>query len=359
MAVGASQTFTPSGSTQYYVRGEGGCITGGGTCNNVSVTVNPLTNFFGTVTTNTSSPTPVAGYVVLYEYLPTLTKFDSITYQNLDASGNYNFSLLPPKNYIILAVPTLTTLQTTYAPSEVSWKTATVVSHGCSANTNQNVNVIPLTNLGGGPGVFQGTIVEGLGYGQKGSQALVPGNPIKGLVVKGGRNPGGDIMTQSRTNSAGQYTLDNFPISATNESYFILVDIPGLDTNGTYHKVITTSVTQYNNMDFNVDSIKVNPYTFVGINEHKVTNITAKVFPNPANDNVYIEMESEPGTQISVELLDITGKMVKPMLPKATTGISKYTLVCPVREIDAGVYILRIKTGARELNSRLVIAPGN
>lgn len=355
VAVGTTQTFTPSSTTQYFVRAEGGCITGGGTCSNLTITVNPLTNFTGQVTTNTLSPTPVAGYVVLYEYLPTLTKFDSISYQNLDASGNYTFNSLPSKSYIVLAVPTLTNLQTTYAPSEVNWKTASVINHGCSANTTQNINVIPLTNLGGGPGVFSGTIVEGLGYGQKGSQVMVPGNPIKGLVVKGGRNPGGDIMTQSRTNASGQYTLDNFPLNSANESYFILVDIPGLDTNGTYHKVISTGTTQYTNMDFNVDSIRINPYTFVGIKENKVFKTQVSVFPNPASDNVYIEMESEPGVLVKIEVTDITGKQLKTLVPAINSGTGKFTLVCPLTGLQSGVYILRIRSGDKEVNSKLVV----
>lgn len=355
VAIGTSQTLSPSSSTQYYVRAEGGCITAGGTCASLAITVNPLTDFKGQVTTNTVAPVPVAGYVTLYEYLPTLTKFDSITSQNLDGSGNYNFTSVPAKNYIILAVPTLTNLQTTYAPSEVNWKTAVVVNHGCSANTIQNINVIPLTSSAGGPGVFSGTIVEGLGYGQKGTQVMVPGNPIKGVVVKGGRNPGGDILTQSRTNAAGQYTLDNFPLSSANESYFILVDVPGLDTNGTYHKVITSGVTQYANLDFNIDSIKINPSAFVGIKENKTESKLLSVYPNPASVSVYVELEITSGN-IAIELTDLLGRTVKTFLPETNNLQGKSTLACPLQSVNAGIYLLKIKTGDKWTTSKLIVS---
>lgn len=48
-----------------------------------------------------------------------------------------------------------------------------------------------------------------LGGALGGGFASKPGGPIKGIIVKGGRNPGGDIVVQGRTNANGEFEFEN------------------------------------------------------------------------------------------------------------------------------------------------------
>ena len=168
--------------------------------NSVTVQVNPSSNFSGTVTT--SGAAPVAGRVILFKYLPFYTKFDSVAGQNIGGAGDFLFTSFTSGTYIIKAIPTATNMQIAYgaAPGDtaVAWKDAKQISHGCAVNDIQNIFVPSMISLPtGGMGSLSGRITEGIGYdsthrvagGGDGFKPLIPGGPIGGIIVKGGKNP--------------------------------------------------------------------------------------------------------------------------------------------------------------------------
>ncbi|MGZ4099382.1 MAG: T9SS type A sorting domain-containing protein [Bacteroidia bacterium] len=318
-----------------------------------TITINGSKNISGLVTTQTLAP--VAGTVTLYRYEPFLTKFDSIDSQVLDVAGGYTFGTLPAFTYILKCIPSANSLQITYGNSEINWKTANIITHGCITGSTQNIDVIPLTSLGSGPGELSGTITEGVGYGQKGSSILVPGNPIKGIIVKGGRNPGGDIGAQARTNAAGQYTLQNMPVNNPGESYFILVDIPGLDTNNTYHRVITLNTLQFTNLDFVVDSARINPVNTVGLQELLLNTTKIILYPNPTNDLVNINFNLIASSEVSAELSDITGRTVKTLLNRGRYTPGEMHITAQLDNVKPGVYFVTISINSTEKTTKLII----
>ncbi|MFO0356845.1 MAG: T9SS type A sorting domain-containing protein [Sphingobacteriaceae bacterium] len=302
----------------------------------------------------TQSNNPVAGNVILYKYEPVLTKFDSLTSQATNASGGYTFNLQDANTYIISCEPLSNTLQITYAPSEISWKTATVVTHGCLNNTVENIKVIPIESIGTGPGLLSGKITEGVGYVPRGG-SFVPGNPIGGLNIKGGKNPVGTIVAQSRTNPAGQYTLSGLPITLPGESYFILVDIPGLDTNSTYYRAITTGSTQYTDLDFVVDSALINPTNSVGIKEIKLFNGSLKVYPNPTNGVLNINCNLDHTERVSASIFDLTGKYVQNIITEKVFNHNDLKIETNINELNKGVYLLKILIGEEERTIKLIV----
>jgi hypothetical protein len=318
-----------------------------------TLTVNPNKDLAGAV--NVNSVPLTSGNVILYRYEPILTKFDSITFQPLNASGTFTFALQNAFTYIIKCEPTTNTLLITYAPSETSWKTATVVSHGCINGTNQNINVIPLLNIGTGPGMLTGKVVEGQKYGGKGT-SVSPGNPIGGISIKGGRNPGGSIVAQSRTNSAGEYTISNLPTNVAGESYFILVDVAGLDTNNTYHKAITTASLQINGLDFVVDSAKINPtFVYASMNELNIDNDVIRLFPNPTKGLLNIQFLLEKPQTVEIILNDITGKVVRTIMSAQQQFNKEVNLQTQLNELNPGVYIIKLKIGEAERTTKVIV----
>jgi len=256
-----------------------------------SLSVNPLSNIYGNVSTNTV--TPVAGRVILYQYLPYYTKFDSVAGQNIDASGNYNFTSFDAGIYIVKAIPSANNLQIAYGDTAINWKSAKQIIHGCAVNDVQNIDVRALDILpGSGSGVLSGHVYQGPGYGQRLNlnDHKVMTVPIKGAIVKGGRNPGGSAFTQTVTDATGGYTLAPLPNNTNGESYFIIVDIPGLDTNGTYHKIIVNN-NVYTNLDFEVDSAKINPISTVSVKEEDILNYGLSVYPNPTKSELFIKFD--------------------------------------------------------------------
>jgi hypothetical protein len=326
-------------------------VTDGQNCQSSSslatITINASKDISGVVT---NSGTPVAGNVIIYKYEPVLTKFDSVTYQTTDALGNYNFSAINSSSYILMCVPTASNLQTTYANGSISWKGATVLNHGCVTNTVQNINVVALTNLGTGPGVLSGKVLEGLKFGQK-SALVSPGGPVKGIQVKCGRNPGGDAIAQTTTNPLGEYSFSNLPANAPGQSFFILVDIPGLDTNGTYHKIITLGNPTFTDLDFVADSAKINPGIFIGVKEILTKNASYKIYPNPTNGIINFEGELLLPTEIQVSITDVLGKEIFNTSPK----IAERKFEINLTGMKSGVYFFNINIGGEITRTKIIL----
>jgi hypothetical protein len=353
VGTGNPLVFTPTVSQNIYVRGEGGCVPTM-TCGGVFQQTYPATNIMGSITNPTVNP--VNGKVILFKYEPNYTKFDTTVKQTL-AGGNYTFSNVNAGTYILMAEPTASNLQTTYSGDQEAWKDAVIFTHTCSGATTQNISVISLSTFtGAGSATLTGKIVEGTKYGQKGSQISAPGAPIKGISVKGGRNPGGNIGAQDRTKPDGTYTLTGLTVNGTNESYFILVDIPGLDTNGTYHKVIVTGTEIFSNLDFVIDSAKVNPQVFVGFSEKEVITMKdIKVYPNPTTGKLYIQLtQNDPG-KMSINITDIAGKIVREVLPETFESTKDVTILSDQSTLKPGVYFLKIFSNNKESVTKIII----
>lgn len=329
-----------------------GCI---GYSDTLMVTIKTSKNILGLVTTNTLTPVPVSGNVTLYKYEPFLVKFDSISTQVIDAAGGYTFTSMTAGNYIVKAVPSASSLQITYGTSFTTWQNATTISHGCLADETKDIDVkqfASLPGLGSGLGVLTGTVIQGQGFGQNVFKPMAPGNPIGGIVVKGGRNPGGQMFTQTTTDpTTGTYTLQGLPNNngtTTGEEYFIQVDIPGLDTNGTYHRVITSSNEIFEHLDFIVDSMYVNPINnTVGIHDINAIEHQLVVYPNPTSDKVNINFELKSISDVKIELYDIAGRLAKTLLPETNLNVYEFKQSFNLNELNSGAYFLKLSINGK------------
>ena len=297
-----------------------------------------------------------SGNMVLYQYIPTLSKWDSVAFTPYSAS--YSFGLIDSSSYVLKAVPTATNEQVTYFGNAISWQGATVVAHGCMSNTTNTIAISSFTNIGSGTGSMSGHIIETNGFGHKPNSSeftpTVPGNPIGGIVVKGGRNPGGQMFTQTTTDPlTGAYTLSGIP-DGTN--YFILVDIPGLDTNLTYHRDLSAGNNQITGLDFTVDSIFVNPIpNMVGIKELSIQDNQIMIYPNPTYNQLNINYNLNENSKVSIELFDIAGKLVKTLLPLTSQTADKHKNNFLLTNIDLGIYFIKLKINNKETVVKLFI----
>lgn len=312
----------------------------------------------GTVLTATTGAV-VSGSVILYKYEPFFTKFDSISTLTLNASGGYTFSSVPEATYIVKAVPSTSSLQITYGNSEINWKTAHQVSHGCATDAVENVNVIPLETFTPGSGVLKGRVYAGLGYGHKthtntGDPFKTMGLPVKGVIVKGGRNPGANTLRQATTNDSGRYVLDNLPTCGPDTSYFILVDIPGLDTNHTYHVVITNINSEFDNLDFIVDSVQINPISAVKVNEIEAKDFNLMVYPNPTQSQLNINFNLKSESKVQIKLYDVIGKEMKTIINPSNFESGDYSFRANISELATGMYFMKLNINSREITVKII-----
>jgi hypothetical protein len=345
-------TLSILGTSNYYLMATDlhGCSA---ISNTITTSVNPSISMYGTIS---SASVGISGDLILYKYQPILTKFDSVTTIPIGGFGSYTFPNLAAGDYILKAIPSASSLQTTYyGTNAISWKDATTITHGCISSSAIDINVIPLTNIGTGPGQLIGTINQGNGFGHKLNgefKPLAPGNPIGGIIVKGGKNPGGSIVAQTTTDGTGSYTLSGLPLNsgAPGDEYFILVDIPGLDTNGTYHVVITAGNSSLTNLNFTVDSIYIYPLgTVTSINSSSIVlNNEISLFPNPTNQNVNLKYELTSSANVSIELYDVVGNKLKTILQFSPQEKNKYNQSIKLNDFESGIYFVKIKINSAE-----------
>lgn len=347
-----SISVSPTITTTYTLNGDNG----NGCSSSVPFTISIIPNksISGIITSTAGATT---GDVILYKYTIGLSQWDSIT--TVPFTSSYSFANIDSALYVVRAIPTATNIQVTYGNNAITWQNATVINHGCSNNSLQNIGLVALETYTPGPGVLSGTIVEEDGFGQKISnefKPLVPGQPIGGIIVKGGRNPGGQMLVQTLTNAAGQYTLSGLPVNGVNESYFIFVDIPGLDTNGTYHVVISNSDTIHNGLNFTVDSMHINPIDLVtSITSHDaIVQNSVFVYPNPSRDIVTIKYELSKPSKISMDLYNLMGEKIQVISPLINQEKGIFQHLINLRGLSNGIYLIKFSINNNENYIKLI-----
>lgn len=338
--------------------------------NNINIFLKNATPQTISGTLSTANADPINGKVVLFKYYPnsTSSKLDSLDFININANS-YSFTAADSGAYILKAVPSASSLQTTYAQSSSGWKNATVVTHGCLVNTVQNFSVQAFASIGAGSGSMSGVLTQTLGFGQKPNTTMAPyspsapGNPIGGIIVKGGKNPGGNYFAQTETDASGTYTLSGLPNTLPGESLFIFIDMPGLDTTGTYYKTFTSGET-YTGLNFLVDSAKIRPAITssttptptvdVSINEYKIEN-TIAIYPNPSNEYITILYELKENSTIKIELIDLIGKTILVLEEEKQFGAKKHSSTYKLNQISDGAYFIKIKVNNEIINRKILI----
>ncbi|MDI1355505.1 MAG: T9SS type A sorting domain-containing protein, partial [bacterium] len=345
---GTSFTVIPASTAQYSLSGTNSVNCVNLSPANLSVIVYSLTSITGIVSSTTGQTN---GNVVLYKYKPYLSKWDSIN-TALVITSNYNFPSVPVGTYVVKSFPFPTDLIETYGLSSSSWQSAALINHNCYNPSIQNINIITINNNLKSKATLSGKVTQGPGYTVPGS----PGAGIPNIIVKAGSSPGAIMVQRSRTNAQGQYTLTNLLPNLPNEHYYILVDIPGLDTNGTYHRIIITGFENFTNLDFVVDSQRITPKNLtVGIREYKLNAGNIKVFPNPASDQLRIDLDLKKSETVGIELYDEVGRKVKTILESSEQQTGTLTVLAIVQELDPGFYFLQVKIGQQQEKIKLVV----
>ena len=93
----------------------------------------------------------------------------------------------------------------------------------------------------------------------------------------------------------------------------------------------------------------------VGIEEfHSDSNPISDIYPNPASEMTVIELNLEQGSQASIDILDVSGRLVQEIHKGAVQpGQSNYFL--DARTLQSGVYIVRLVVGEQMFSRRLMV----
>ncbi|OFY86386.1 MAG: hypothetical protein A3F72_11340 [Bacteroidetes bacterium RIFCSPLOWO2_12_FULL_35_15] len=349
----SSITVSPTSTTSYIVT-----ITDINGCSNsdtASITVTPSTGIYGHVdSANVNSI--VNGTVVLYKHITSLISFDTLQVVSLNTSGDYYFPNINYGMYLIKVFPNDTVYPTampTYFGNQFLWTAADSVNHGCNFIDTANISVQFIAALPLGPGALGGVIEEGVGFGR------AEGDPIPGLDVKLGKNPGGasNIVASTQTDANGYYYFDNLALnSVIGGSYVILADIPGLGMASSYDITLDPSHTSYDSLNYAVDSSSIYtvPTSSTGISNAAVAKENKfKIYPNPFKGYTNIEYTLSGEANVTLEVYNVLGVKIKSMVnSKQSTGNHKCYLN---DQLSSGVYFITLVVDGNESTQRIVV----
>lgn len=95
--------------------------------------------------------------------------------------------------------------------------------------------------------------------------------------------------------------------------------------------------------------------SFIGIEDAVANNFAiGQNMPNPFNATSVINYELNEAANVSIEIVDVTGKVVK-SINKGTQGAGEYTLNLDATDFAEGVYYYTFTVGAEQLTKSMVI----
>lgn len=81
-------------------------------------------------------------------------------------------------------------------------------------------------------------------------------------------------------------------------------------------------------------------------------NIQLSVYPNPAQEVLFVKYESKAAGNVDVMMYDLSGRIVKEI---ANNQTNNFTQTIAIDNLQSGVYFLRVQSGTQVLNQRIVV----
>lgn len=102
-----------------------------------------------------------------------------------------------------------------------------------------------------------------------------------------------------------------------------------------------------------IDSVRS---VFVGIENQSIVENKLSIYPNPTSDHINIEFTLNQASDVDVQIVSITGRVIQQFSLKNTgEGINQHSIPFKVLEIDKGVYFIVIRTNKHILSKKLMI----
>ncbi len=331
-----------------------GCVTNAST----SLGTIPLTDIYGHIT---YSGGPVLhASAKLYHYVSHLTHFvlvDSVVVNS--TTGMYHFAGVYHSEYLIKVFADTTiypSLVPTYYGNSYLWTLATHVLHNCSTTDTLDITMVEPAAVAHGAGYLRGRVVEGVGFGAKNI-----GDPVPGIDIKIGHNPGGQMVTSTTTSPltsadhGGYYYFTNVDTG----SYVIYVDIPGLGRDSSYTFSVTPTNETFLYLDYIVDSalIRIVPNAGVGIsNPETAMENKFGIYPNPTKGNTIIEYTTTKDADVNLKVYDVLGNLIKSIVnTRQQEGKYSYTINSDADKLKAGVYFVTLIIDGKSTSQRFVV----
>jgi len=99
----------------------------------------------------------------------------------------------------------------------------------------------------------------------------------------------------------------------------------------------------------------VTPAFGAGTNDLVDPENSFNVFPNPANESIFVTYHAAPGEHVDFTLYTMDGKMAGPVYTFAGTGSAATSLLNLPSDLASGIYFVRMETGSTVSTKKVVI----
>lgn len=290
---------------------------------------------YGVVLTDSIIGSESIVYLIQHDSVAnTLTAIDSVAAQ----FGFYQFWGVQPGSYLVKAAltpndPFYSSYLPTYLGDVLTWNQATATVVTFQDVFNFPISLVQGTN-NGGPAFVGGLISQG---------ANKNGKPLEGISVLL-LHSDGSAATHTETDENGEFSFSNLAYG----TYLIHVEVAGKPCER-WEVTLDAANPSFTFADFEVHSTFVEAIGNTTSISGQLDPASVVVFPNPAKDFVTMEMNlNDKGAK--VELMNAVGMMVSSETLPA--GMERHEL--SLRELPAGIYLLRVTTQEGSLSRQII-----
>ncbi|MBT8196792.1 MAG: T9SS type A sorting domain-containing protein, partial [Bacteroidia bacterium] len=108
-----------------------------------------------------------------------------------------------------------------------------------------------------------------------------------------------------------------------------------------------------NNGGNNIFIDNINLFTGVSVNELNGSIANFNLVPNPANGFTTIELDLKKGEKIKIDVLDLSGRLVEPVIEKKLDSGSHFIPI--ISKLSNGVYFVTLQTQNFSSAKKLII----
>ncbi|MFH1296632.1 MAG: PKD domain-containing protein [Bacteroidota bacterium] len=260
------------------------------------------------------------GIVMIFSLDTSATFVPFVDISVVDSFGVYYFPMVPLGNYLVYAIPFMPDgYLPTYYGDVLNWENATVISLGQPANP-YNINLIQADSYLPGIGEINGQInTTGL------KTTLV--DKITMLLM----NEAGQAITFSQVNDQGEFDFSELDYGI----YYLKAEMAGCQSD--YIKVELTPDHPIVDVVMTLSGNQI-----LGTQEPAPVLEAGVVYPNPLRDQAQISVKLNEGSQVYIELYNLSGQRVYQQTNYLHAGTTTVTI--PVSQFRDGLYTLRIYT---------------
>lgn len=201
-----------------------------------------------------------------------------------------------------------------------------------------------------------------LTYGNSISNAALAGSGYGGSTLAGtisviadgyGTLKVGGITFNNVTRVKTDMTIvEDFGSGLTGNVHVVKYSWYKTGTNAPYFEIVTLNmdgILGTSTQKYAIKNYRVN----IGVDELAEPNLGLSVFPNPLKDQVSLKINLNRTSDVTLQIMDITGKVKLSQTTKQTAG--EHEMKLDVSDLSKGVYILSAISGTINRQQRIVI----